>query len=110
MKCFKLQEKIFLLAEKQNEWFESDFITLKKGDALNLPVENNSIDVAAQNCLFNIFKMEELKKALKEMYRVIKPNGRLVMSDPICEQTDEQNLEERQTLESTLPFGINPLS
>ena len=61
--------KNFLLAEKQNEWFESDFITLKKGDALNLPVENNSIDVAAQNCLFNIFKMEELKKALKEMYR-----------------------------------------
>ena len=42
----------------------SDFVKLKKGDALNLPVEENSIDIAAQNCLFNIFKMEELKKLL----------------------------------------------
>ena len=41
---------------------------VKKGDALNLPVEDASIDVAAQNCLFNIFKQEELKQALGEMY------------------------------------------
>ena len=64
--------KNFVLAEEQNDWFQSDFVTLKKGDALQLPVEDESIDVAAQNCLFNIFKVEELKKALKEMYRVFK--------------------------------------
>ena len=76
----------FLIAEQQNDWFNSDFITLKKGDALNLPIEDESIDIAAQNCLFNIFKTDDLKKALQEMYRVLKPNGRLVMSDPTCEQ------------------------
>jgi SAM-dependent methyltransferase len=48
--------------------------------------------VAAQNCLFNIFKTEELKQALREMYRVLKPHGRLVMSDPICEQTMNESL------------------
>ena len=46
----------FIEAEKLNPWFHSEFVKLKKGDALNLPVEDNSIDVAAQNCLFNIFK------------------------------------------------------
>ena len=53
---------------------------------MNLPVADNSIDVAAQNCLFNIFKSDDLKKAIEEMHRVLKPHGRLVMSDPTCEQ------------------------
>ena len=74
----------FKLAEAQNDWFQKDFVRLEKGDALQLPVADSSMDVAAQNCLFNIFKQEELKQALKEMYRVLKPHGRLVMSDPIC--------------------------
>ena len=42
-------------AELTNPWFQSEFVDIRKGDALNLPVEDSSIDVAAQNCLFNIF-------------------------------------------------------
>jgi len=89
--------KNFKVAEEMNSWFKSEFVDLKKGDATELPVEDNSIDVAAQNCLFNIFKTEELTKALKEMYRVLKPHGKLVMSDPTCEQemNDELRNDER---------------
>ncbi len=82
----------FIEAEKQNNWFKSEFVELKKGDALNLPIADESIDIAAQNCLFNIFKTEDLKKALQEMYRVLKPHGRLVMSDPTCEQPMNETL------------------
>ena len=102
--------KNFLLAEKQNDWFESDFVSLKKGDALDLPVEDNSIDVAAQNCLFNIFKVEELKKALEEMYRVLKPHGRLVMSDPVCEQPMNETLREDERLRALCLSGSIPLN
>lgn len=49
----------------------------------NLPVENQSVDVAVRNCLFNIFKAADLRKAIAEMYRVLHPRGRLVLSDPI---------------------------
>ena len=59
----RASKKNFSEAEKLNPWFNKEFINLKKGDALNLPVEDNSIDVAAQNCLFNIFRVEELKKS-----------------------------------------------
>ncbi len=86
--------KNFIEAEKLNPWFKSDFVELKKGDALNLPVEDNSIDVAAQNCVFNIFKLDDLSKALSEIYRVLKPGGRLVMSDPTCEQEMSQELRD----------------
>jgi hypothetical protein len=39
-----------------------EFIDVWYGDALNLPVANARVDVAAQNCLFNIFKHDDLKK------------------------------------------------
>ncbi|UOB18756.1 arsenosugar biosynthesis arsenite methyltransferase ArsM [Abyssalbus ytuae] len=100
----------FKIAESQNAWFKSDFVELKKGDALNLPVENESIDVAAQNCLFNIFKTDDLKKALKEMYRVLKPHGRLVMSDPTCEQPMNENLRNDDRLRALCLSGSLPLA
>ena len=99
----------FIEAEAQNEWFKKDYVRLEKGDALQLPVADQSIDVAAQNCLFNIFKMEELKKALEEMYRVLKPHGRLVMSDPICEQAMNESLRSDERLRALCLSGSIPL-
>ncbi len=99
----------FVEAEAMNPWFKSDFVDLRKGDALNLPVEDNSIDVAAQNCLFNIFKEQDLKLALKEMYRVLKPNGRLVMSDPICDELMPESLREDERLRALCLSGSLPL-
>lgn len=100
----------FKEAEKLNPWFKSEFIDLKKGDAMNLPVEDNSIDVAAQNCLFNIFKAEDLKKAIAEMYRVLKPHGRLVMSDPICEQPMNDGLRNDDRLRALCLSGSIPIA
>ena len=102
--------KNFIEAEAQNDWFQSDFIELKKGDALNLPIENESIDIAAQNCLFNIFKAEDLKKALQEMYRVLKPHGRLVMSDPTCEQPMNEALRNDDHLRALCLSGSIPIA
>ena len=99
----------FIAAEQQNAWFQSDFVKLVKGDALHLPIEDNSIDVAAQNCLFNIFKHDDLKKALQEMYRVLKPHGRLVLSDPTCEQEMPDNLKEDERLRALCLSGSLPL-
>lgn len=102
--------KNFIEAEQQNDWFKSEFVELKKGDALNLPIEDESIDVAAQNCLFNIFKTEDLKKALQEMYRVLKPHGRLVMSDPTCEQPMNEALRNDDHLRALCLSGSIPIA
>lgn len=97
-------------AKNENHWFDPDFIQLRKGDALNLPLEDNSIDLAAQNCLFNIFKTDDLKTALKEMYRVLRPHGKLVMSDPICEQDMNDELRSDDRLRALCLTGAIPLS
>ncbi|NVN17463.1 methyltransferase domain-containing protein [Muricauda sp. HICW] len=101
--------KNFKIAEEENNWFKSEYVNLVKGDALNLPVEDESIDVAAQNCLFNIFKIDDLKKAVSEMYRVLKPHGRLVMSDPICEQPMSEELRNDDRLRAQCLSGSIPL-
>ena len=98
------------LAEKENPWFKKEFIDLKKGTALDLPIEENTIDVAAQNCLFNIFEKEDLKKAIKEIFRVLKPHGRLVLSDPICEDEMPENLRQDERLRALCLSGSIPLN
>ena len=100
----------FTEAEALNPWFKKDFVRLEKGNALELPVDSNSIDVAAQNCLFNIFKSEELKKAIAEMFRVLKPHGRLVMSDPTCEQPMSDELRENEQLRALCLSGSIPIN
>ncbi len=100
----------FIEAENLNPWFKSEFVELLKGNALHLPIDDNSIDVAAQNCLFNIFKQEELKLALKEMYRVLKPRGRLVLSDPTCETAMPVTLQNDEQLRALCLSGALPLN
>ncbi|WP_425235182.1 arsenosugar biosynthesis arsenite methyltransferase ArsM [Ulvibacterium sp.] len=101
--------KNFTIAEEENDWFKSEFVALRKGDALNLPIEDSSIDVAAQNCLFNIFKEDDLKRAIEEMYRVLKPQGRLVMSDPVCEQGMNEDLRNDDRLRALCLSGSLPI-
>jgi len=97
-------------AEQQNAWYDRSFVELRRGNALELPAEDASIDVAAQNCLFNIFKEKELEKALSEMYRVLKPHGRLVMSDPISNDFIPDNIRSDERLRALCLSGMLTLN
>ena len=99
-----------LLAEQENAWFNRDFVDLRKGTALQLPIADSTVDVAAQNCLFNIFTPEDLQKALSEMYRVLKPHGRLVLSDPITDDPMPDSLKQDERLRALCLSGSLPLA
>ena len=97
-------------AELQNPWFKSSFVDLRKGDALDLPIADASVDVAAQNCLFNIFHERELERALSEMYRVLKPHGKLILSDPVCESSMPERLKNNERLRALCLTGAMPVN
>lgn len=97
-------------AERQNAWFDSSFVELRKGDALHLPIDDGTIDVAAQNCLFNIFYDDDLKRALREMYRVLQPRGRLILSDPVCDVEMPEKLRRDERLRAMCLTGAIPLA
>jgi SAM-dependent methyltransferase len=71
-------------AAARNPWFREDFVDLREGDALSLPLADSTADVTAQNCLFNIFRSSELGRALAEIHRVLRPRGRFLSSDPVA--------------------------
>jgi len=55
----------------------SDRIELKKGDGEELPVEDGSFD--AVTVAFGVRNFENLQKGLKDIYRVLNQNGRVVI-------------------------------
>jgi ubiquinone/menaquinone biosynthesis C-methylase UbiE len=93
------------LAAQENAWFDPDFVEIRDGDAFFLPVADASVDVVAQNCLFNIFKPEDLHLALKEAFRVLKPQGRLLMSDPIAKRPIPVHLQNDEQLRAMCLSG-----
>lgn len=93
------------LAAQSNAWFDPDFVDIRDGDAFHLPVANASVDVVAQNCLFNIFEPDDLRRALGEAFRVLKPNGRLIMSDPIATRPIPAHLQKDDRLRAMCLSG-----
>ncbi|RCJ32722.1 methyltransferase type 11 [Nostoc punctiforme NIES-2108] len=93
------------IAAQENPWFNTSSVEIREGDAFNLPVADASVDIVAQNCLFNIFEPEDLTRALKEAYRVLKPGGRLQMSDPIATRPIPAHLQEDERLRAMCLSG-----
>jgi len=93
------------IAAHENDWFDASFVEICEGNAFALPVPDASVDVVAQNCLFNIFEPADLTKALKEAYRVLKPGGRLLMSDPIATEPIPPHLKQDERLRALCLSG-----
>ena len=96
-------------ASEQNDWFDRAFVELREGDALALPVASASVDLVAQNCLFNIFKKSHLRTALAEANRVLKPHGRFVLSDPVASRPIPPHLADDDRLRAQCLSGALPL-
>jgi SAM-dependent methyltransferase len=93
------------IAAQENPWFDTSFVEIRPGDAFNLPVTDASVDVVAQNCLFNIFEPADLTRALTAAYRVLKPGGRLQMSDPIATLPIPPHLQQDERLRAMCLSG-----
>lgn len=66
-------------------------VEFRLGEIENLPIEDNSIDVIISNCVINL--SPDKLKTYQEAYRVLKPGGRILISDLVTEGEIPQEIK-----------------